>query len=180
MSETSFFAFIPRENTTGISASDIQECPDASRTGVKTGSRLSALPISVSRMFIHIIMKRGWISKYSTPETCKGRFYKFAKMYTCLFHIHLYVCPGMIPKAAEGPHPSCSQIPPAFFSPLTFSRGRFSFISVAPRLYCVLISPTISSRDRVAIYSYPSAISSGEILIPVLIHSTTTNVIAFA
>ena len=29
MSETSFFAFIPRENTTGISASDIQECPDA-------------------------------------------------------------------------------------------------------------------------------------------------------
>ena len=58
--------------------------------------------------------------------------------------------------------------------------GKISFYLSGPRLYCVLISPTISSRDRVAIYSYPSAISSGEILIPVLIHSTTTNVIAFA
>ena len=109
-------------------------------------------------------------------------------MYTCLFHLHSIVylsgedprfynpteinaSGGSQPRKVEGAshHARRGKNAEAFLN----SVGK-------PPLHIFLSSSTISSRDLVAIYSYPSAISSGEIFIPVRIHSTTTNVIAFA
>ncbi len=124
-------------------------------------------------------------------------------MYTCLFHLHSIVyLSGEDPrfyKRGIGQYPA--RLSGGFQSPTEINAGGSqprkvegashharrgknaeAFLNSVgkPPLHIFLSSSTISSRDLVAIYSYPSAISSGEIFIPVRIHSTTTNVIAFA